>query len=94
MDEHSAFLHEREKTLGQQALQFGHAVVRHAANGFATLDDLAYEARLTVCRQCERCDIERMLCRECGCLLVMKARWGSEGCPRGKWDEIDRAPVT
>jgi hypothetical protein len=73
--------------LVQRALNLGRAVVRHAANGFAQVDDATYESRLEICRACSSCDLTRMVCREqtCGCYLQTKAKWASEGCVLAKW---------
>ena len=37
--------------------------------------------------QCEKCDRRSMLniCKECGCVVVLKARLQSSSCPLGKW---------
>jgi hypothetical protein len=71
----------------RKAANLGIAVVRHVADGVRKLNDADYEARLTVCRKCPSCDVERMVCREvrCGCFLRRKARWRSESCPLDKW---------
>lgn len=74
----------------QKAANLGKAVVRHAADRFRKLNDAEYERRLAVCRTCESCDLERLVCREvrCGCFLRRKARWRSESCPRDLWPEV------
>ena len=76
-----------EPGLIHKAANLGHAVVRHVLDGARKLSDDEYEARLTVCRQCPSCDIERMVCREvrCGCFLRKKAGWRSERCPLDQW---------
>lgn len=79
-----------EPNLLQKAWNFGKAVVRHTADGARQVDDAVYEGRLTVCRACSSCDIERMVCRDpsCGCYLTVKARWQSENCPLQKWPAV------
>jgi hypothetical protein len=76
-------------------MNFGRAVVRHVASGFAELDDTAYQARLAICHTCDRCDVAALICRErtCGCFLKTKARWVSEACPLGKWNTPHESPV-
>ena len=75
--------------LVRRAVNFGKAVVRHAANGMQQVDQATYDARLALCTQCPSCDIARLVCLQpdCGCALSVKARWASERCPVGKWPE-------
>jgi len=74
----------------QRAANLGQALVRHAADGLQTVGDATYEHRLATCRQCELCDLARMVCRhtDCGCWLTVKARWASETCPVQKWNVL------
>lgn len=66
---------------------FGRALVRHAVDGAAKVEDAIYEQRLAICRECPLCDPNRMVCSHpnCGCFLTVKARWQSEACPLEKW---------
>jgi len=42
-----------------------------------------YSDRIATCSDCEsRCGRN---CCECGCLLVKKAKWSTESCPKNKW---------
>lgn len=79
--------HANEPGLIRRAVNFGSALVRHAADGLRHVSDEEYAARLKVCEVCSSCDLERFVCREpaCGCQLRTKARWQSENCPLGKW---------
>jgi len=74
-------------SLLQRAANFGRAVVEHAANGFATVDDAEYERRLSICRACPLFDAPAIVCRHeaCGCQLAVKARWASSECPLSQW---------
>jgi hypothetical protein len=74
----------------RRAWNFGQAVVRHAADGAAKVSDAVYEERLGICRQCELCNLDRMVCSHpaCGCFLTIKAGWNSEKCPLDKWMPI------
>ena len=74
----------------RKAANLGRAVARHAVDGARKLNDADYEERLAVCRSCDSCDVDRMVCREvrCGCFLRTKARWRSESCPLDKWPEV------
>lgn len=71
----------------QRGLNFAKAGIQHIANGMVSVADEIYEARLSVCRNCEFCDQQHMVCLkpECGCFLNVKARWASESCPLGRW---------
>jgi hypothetical protein len=77
--------------LAQQALNLGRAVVRHVADGCATVPTEVYEARLAICGACPACDTAAFVCRDpgCGCYLRIKARWASEDCPRRKWPAVE-----
>ena len=46
-----------------------------------------YEARIEVCRQCERLD--NGTCMGCGCLVELKAAYMMETCPFGAWKSAD-----
>lgn len=81
----------KDRSLVEQALHFGAAVVQHVADGCRNVEEQLYLQRLDISRNCDRCDVEQMICRECGCLLAMKARWGSEGCPLGLWKHVKGA---
>jgi len=74
----------------QRGANFVKATVRHVADGMHKLEDSHVEERLTICRNCEHCDTERMVCRQraCGCLLKLKATWRSEDCPVQKWPAV------
>lgn len=78
-------------SIWRRMLNFGSAVVRHAADGLQKVSDETYATRLGACANCESCDTLNWICREksCGCQLKIKAGWRSETCPQGKWD-MDR----
>ncbi|WP_422930089.1 DUF6171 family protein [Singulisphaera sp. PoT] len=71
-------------SLGRKALNFGRAVVAHIASGMQSVDDEAYEARLAICRACDRYQADGS-CGACGCVLSVKARWADQACPLSKW---------
>lgn len=68
-----------------KAANFGKAIITHAVAGFPEVDDDTLEGRLTICRDCEFCDTENMICHKCGCGLSVKAKWETQTCPIGKW---------
>jgi hypothetical protein len=67
----------------QQAVNFGGAVVQHAANSFKHVASEEKQRRLDLCVICEHYANGR--CGKCGCNLDVKAGWDSEKCPIGKW---------
>src|SRR5690606_31963370 len=81
----------------RKAYNFGRAATRHVATGARNVSDEDYQARLSVCRDCPSCDLQKLVCRQksCGCYLTKKARWESERCPLGKWPTLGAAaPAT
>lgn len=59
----------------------GRAGVAFLRTGHLRATDEQREARLAICRQCDRYDAEQVRCRECGCYLPEKTSWISESCP-------------
>ena len=51
-----------------------------ASMGFPLAD---YNKRVEACRECE--SFSGNVCRECGCLIFIKARMATTKCPLGKW---------
>ena len=45
------------------------------------------DARLDVCRGCDRLFKPTRTCRECGCFMGLKTWLGKATCPLGKWDD-------
>ena len=43
------------------------------------------KARIDICRECNRFDEDRFLCKECGCFLVNKVRFTASSCPLQYW---------
>lgn len=41
--------------------------------------------RLEICKQCDRIELEKMRCKECGCFMVFKSLIPFSECPLGKW---------
>ena len=77
-----------EPNTAEKAGHFVAAVVRHVADGARRVPPQEFERRLAVCRGCEYCRVDRMICRHenCGCRLRVKAAWRSESCPLGAWN--------
>lgn len=74
----------------KRAKNFTNAVLTHAADLGNKISDEDFESRLSVCRSCDLCDVERMQCLhdKCGCKLEIKARWRTQNCPRELWPEV------
>lgn len=82
----------------EKAKNFVGALVRHAADGLARVDNETLSERLAVCALCEHRELSNWTCRLCGCYLTVKATWRSEKCPEGRWElpmageEKEKAP--
>lgn len=70
------------------------AMYGHVENGFSYVTDAQKETRLEICRACDKHTETPMgpQCKECGCLLNIKAGWASEQCPLKKWLAETTAP--
>ena len=44
--------------------------------------------RLDVCKKCEYYSVRQNRCRECGCHMGTKVKFGVSECPVGKWGRI------
>jgi hypothetical protein len=42
-------------------------------------------SRLLACFGCDKLDVKKDVCRECGCFVRIKARSQNESCPLGYW---------
>jgi hypothetical protein len=49
------------------------------------LEQEGRDARLDVCRGCERLFAPTMTCKECGCFMAAKTWLAKATCPLGKW---------
>jgi hypothetical protein len=76
---------------------FAEAFLKHAATGFAHVEEAEYQQRLAICEACPK--LQAGVCTQCGCAtagkVLAKARWASESCPLGKWPALPHgaAPV-
>lgn len=48
-------------------------------------DSAIADARLAVCKECDRFIKATTTCRECGCFMVAKTKLEYAECPIGKW---------
>lgn len=77
------------------AINFTAATARDAAHGFARLPAEAIEARLAICRGCDRYRPSDGRCSACGCHLAgvnAKAARPHERCPLERWPEYPGRP--
>lgn len=65
-------------------LNVAEAVVKHAADGMALVDEKTLCHRLAICETCEEQNGSGN-CGVCGCIISLKATWRSESCPLLKW---------
>lgn len=63
------------------------AAADFARDGFATVDETEYRARLAVCNRCDR--RQEAICSECGCYIKPKAAGRAWSCPIDRWDVPD-----
>lgn|GEM_PF-3852290 len=77
----------REQTgpsLARKAMNLGWSDFTHVASGMPMFDKVTYEDRLAICQECESYQ-PNGVCRECGCILAIKAKMRMETCPLAKW---------
>jgi hypothetical protein len=74
-----------EPGLIPKAANLGRALVTHAVAGFPEADEATAQARLAICRACDRFDATRTVCTVCGCFLDIKIRWNEQKCPLNSW---------
>ena len=41
--------------------------------------------RLDICKKCDYYSVRQNRCRQCGCYLGTKVKFGASACPIGKW---------
>lgn len=74
----------REPGFWAKAANFGGAVIKHALTGSNVSDD-EFNRRKSLCVVCDDYNKDADQCKRCGCNLNLKARWGEQHCPIGKW---------
>lgn len=68
-----------EPNLFQKAINFGQAIIQHAAAGFTEVSEEVYQKRLAICQACPFFKDNK--CTKCGCPTQTKLRWSSSQCP-------------
>jgi hypothetical protein len=72
----------------QQAKNLAKSVYDYAASGAEKAPEKIYKSRIEICEGCDK--LSKGRCSECGCFVKMKAAWGSEECPIGKWGRYEQ----
>ena len=49
------------------------------------LSEEEQKQRLDVCKKCDYYSVRQNRCRQCGCYLGTKVKFGVSSCPIGKW---------
>ena len=55
------------------------------SKGYLLVPEEVKNARIDICRECNRFDESRHVCRECGCFLVNKVKFTASRCPLNYW---------
>lgn len=63
-----------------KARQAGKELAKWAMAGLPVANHLD---RVKICKECEF--FNRGICLKCGCVIIVKARMATTGCPLGKW---------
>lgn len=67
---------------------FAKDVIEYAKEGAPHVTKSQYNERLKVCGACPHLDRDTMRCKQCGCVVEHKAKWGTTTCPKNRWDPI------
>jgi|SRR5690606_36547048 len=81
----------------EQVINYGHALVDYAKDGFQDVSDEIYQERLSICKSCEFYDKEQNKCSQCGCTMAgesgfkSKLRMANQSCPlpEPRWTKIE-----
>ena len=72
-------------SLISKVINFGKALVEHAAAGAKTVDAGLARLRLALCEECDYYSRSNDACAKCGCHMKLKTTWPEQHCPLGKW---------
>lgn len=72
-------------SLGRKAWNFTKALTEHVVTGAKTVSKEVYEQRLNICNDCPSRDGNKCTELGCGCNLMLKCKWKTQACPKGKW---------
>jgi len=68
-----------------QITNAGKSIINAALSGFETVPPNIKAARLQICEKCPSYEPESGKCRECGCVMSIKASLSAEKCPLNEW---------
>jgi len=74
-------------SLPRLAKNFFTSMAKNAWNGFKTVSQERYDARLDICEGCQFRSGNRCLHLDCGCYLSEKAALEAEDCPDKEWSK-------
>lgn len=69
----------------RQAANFIGSAAKHISSGMKKADKGLANSRMSICLSCSKYDKSKDRCKECGCVVPIKAAWLSSSCPDGKW---------
>ena len=69
----------------QKTRNFVGAVAKHVATGMEKATQATQQGRFETCLDCEHFNAHPLVCKECGCNLLVKTSWASAECPLKKW---------
>lgn len=53
------------------------------------VDNITYQERINICRECPELLKATFQCKKCGCLMKQKAKLVEASCPLMKWAKYD-----
>ena len=76
---------------GKNMAKFVWDLFQHTMQNSESLfvSDEVAEERIKICQKCEWYDAVQNRCKECGCHLGPKVKFGLESCPIGSWSAHD-----
>lgn len=54
-------------------------------SGFETVSKEVYVKRIQICRECPKGEYQWFQCKQCRCIVYIKAKLATEDCPHGLW---------
>jgi hypothetical protein len=52
------------------------------------VDKDTFDYRMSICKKCPQLIQATKQCKECGCIMLLKAKLENASCPIGKWEAI------
>ena len=70
------------------------STIKYIEDGAIDVSEDIFNNRISICSSCHLYDVNRKKCTKCGCFLDIKARWATESCPLGKWEELSKEEIS